>query len=511
MKVHLMIFGICFALCLNASERQKDTKTDSPQAQQTTQINADSKNKLIVPLEEITDENLLKLNTQMQEIIHRLGKEDLPKLKLTRKDKRAIQAYLDELKSNPNKAQVYSRPIEKTMKRLHTGSNRRYENFIEWEQYYDYAKAYKDYFADKNQSLIDFINRKMDALESLSESDYDLVEKLKSLIKTHCGFRDCETAENQWLYKVSRYYRQQPEKYDWEEERKSWYEFLTQNCASDLKSAAYSDIPLEERNVLLAQAEPICQKEMAFAQKYFEPLYLSEEKEIDELTGQSLPIYECLDSEAESVCDYKLKMPLKLTGTLKVIRDYSVGACDTIDVEWIEFEPDSKELPSFLQHGFNLDLQPNMKHYKALEPYIPQWFKDNLAGEIALRAEIEAGDYFRADFSACSFGHSMQVKNMKIIKPTKEKLYGREKYADPIEYDMRIHLTSKDSYVNLRESPNGKILRRIELGDGYLLWNLGESHSQWLKVLYFPPNVDDAKKAVIGYIHKSQIERESLE
>lgn len=69
MKVHLMIFGICFALCLNATERQKDTKTDSPQAQQTTQINADSKNKLIVPLEEITDENLLKLIAQTQKIL----------------------------------------------------------------------------------------------------------------------------------------------------------------------------------------------------------------------------------------------------------------------------------------------------------------------------------------------------------------------------------------------------------------------------------------------------------
>ncbi|TLD80889.1 hypothetical protein LS68_005280 [Helicobacter sp. MIT 05-5293] len=299
----------------------------------------------------------------------------------------------------------------------------------------------------------------------------------------------------------------QAQQNDWEEKEK-WYEFLTQYCANDLEGKAFNADTKEESERLLAQAEQICQKEMAFAKKYFESIHLGEK--VDKRTGRTIPEPLCFWSDGEKVCDYKLKMPLKLTGTLKVIRDYSVGAC-AIGVEWIEFEPDSKELPSFLQYGFNLDLKPNMKHYKALEPYIPQWFKDNLAGEIALRAEIEAGDYFRADFSACSFGHSMQVKNMKIIKPTKEKLYGREKYADPIEYDMRIHLTSEDSYVNLRESPNGKILRRIELGSDYLLWNLGESRSQWLKVLYFPPNVDDAKKAVIGYIHKSQIERESSE
>lgn len=109
---------------------------------------------------------------------------------------------------------------------------------------------------------------------------------------------------------------------------------------------------------------------------------------------------------------------------------------------------------------FNLDLESNVRSYEVLQPHIPQWFKDNLAGEIALRAEIEAGDYFHADFSACGSGHSMAVRNVNIIKFVGEKLYDKEKYPEI----MRVKLASEDSYVNLRESPNGKILRRIELG-----------------------------------------------
>ncbi len=27
-----------------------------------------------------------------------------------------------------------------------------------------------------------------------------------------------------------------------------------------------------------------------------------------------------------------------------------------------------------------------------------------------------------------------------------------------------------------------------------------------IEVLYFPPNVNDAKKAMLGYIHKSQVD-----
>lgn len=418
------------------------------------------------------------------------------------KIKQTIRGFYEILKNYPHKDQVYSIYVKKMSAKTPIDLS---EYWKYTEYYHQYEVGYQNYFLEQNKFFIDSINAKMNALEDIDAKNYELFKYLEGFARAHF----LEPRDGTWWEKVDLYYEQQNTEYDWIGDKEMWHEFLAQDCGRSLINDAFDADTKEESERLLAQAEKICQKEMAFAKKYFESIHLGEE--VDKITGHTIPKPLCFWSDGVKACDYKLKMSLKLTGTLKIIRDYSVGACDTIDVEWIEFEPDSKKLPSFLQYGFNLDLESNMKHYKALEPYIPQWFKDNLAGEIALRAEIEAGDYFRADFSACSFGHSMQVKNMKIIKPIKEKLYGREKYADPIEYDMRIHLTSKDSYVNLRESPNGKILRRIELGDDYLLWNLGESHSQWLKVLYFPPNVDDAKKAVIGYIHKSQIERESLE
>lgn len=74
---------------------------------------------------------------------------------------------------------------------------------------------------------------------------------------------------------------------------------------------------------------------------------------------------------------------------------------------------------------------------------------------------------------------------------------------------MALH--TQDEYVNIRQSPNGKVISKVftKDEDKILLISLiggnDINKTQWIKVLYFPPNVNDAKKAILGYIHKSQI------
>ena len=71
----------------------------------------------------------------------------------------------------------------------------------------------------------------------------------------------------------------------------------------------------------------------------------------------------------------------------------------------------------------------------------------------------------------------------------------------------------KGSYVNLRKSPNGEIISKIYAKDldKITLEKLDGGDEKWIKVLYFPPSVTDEKNAIIGYIHSSKIDKNSLQ
>ena len=82
---------------------------------------------------------------------------------------------------------------------------------------------------------------------------------------------------------------------------------------------------------------------------------------------------------------------------------------------------------------------------------------------------------------------------------------------------------TKDSYINLRESPNGKILTQIQKMDmlescqfqdnkGFIL-NLGQdsTNPKWLNVAYIPKEANDTSKAIYGVIHESQVSFECEE
>lgn len=85
-----------------------------------------------------------------------------------------------------------------------------------------------------------------------------------------------------------------------------------------------------------------------------------------------------------------------------------------------------------------------------------------------------------------------------------------------------LSYASKDSYINLRNSPNGKILQAIqkdtmlndcnargnELKNQGILLSLGvdSTNPKWLKVAYIPPEAKDTSKAIYGVIHESQVD-----
>ncbi|MGX2984934.1 hypothetical protein ACWIWK_05650 [Helicobacter sp. 23-1048] len=104
--------------------------------------------------------------------------------------------------------------------------------------------------------------------------------------------------------------------------------------------------------------------------------------------------------------------------------------------------------------------------------------------------------------------------------------------AEPKIMIKILRYASKDSYINLRESPNGKILYAIQKNEvatykktpdeefGILFCKMTESSAnkgrivflgndsanpKWYKVAYIPPNAKDTREAIYGVIHSSQV------
>ena len=136
-----------------------------------------------------------------------------------------------------------------------------------------------------------------------------------------------------------------------------------------------------------------------------------------------------------------------------------------------------------------------------------------------------------------------EVKLNKIISSVK---YYKNEYKDERHNIDTYKLTSSDGYVNVRKSPNGKVIKKINLnssGDyivyyykglykfkdlAYYPYNeksssksynhyynkikkllnmQGMNAGNWYKVVYFPKNTYKIDDAVIGYIHSSQMEK----
>lgn len=272
------------------------------------------------------------------------------------------------------------------------------------------------------------------------------------------------------------------------------------------------------------------QKHLAFIKKHFTPIWY---KITTNDKGQKVARFTCFNNEAEKSCEYRLKAPLKIKGKLNIRTALnSEDGCVKAPFEAeIKYEDDSLLL--YMPFAY-LQIKPNERNQKAVRENIPKWMLDGFGGEVSYEVEFKVanmsgyiGDFdysveevaLSLDTSPCAYPSYMVADNIKFIKKLSENKYETvEQYFKNIEDFFSLKLKTEDDFVNLHNSPNGEVLRKIykkdfddiliiEIPQTRLLGFNQNINEEWLKVLYFPPQTHQVKDATLGYIHKSQISR----
>lgn len=251
------------------------------------------------------------------------------------------------------------------------------------------------------------------------------------------------------------------------------------------------------------------------------------------------------DAAGDSYAYYKLIKPLSLSGEI-VFANIEPSECDNNETMSSIFYPKRSGF-SFLQTA---RLSVADKDIKQIENLLPKWFLDGLLGEVRFQVSFEienrkervifdgdgdcAGNIVpHSDLVALKYEHhtcnggsynKINVSNL-TIKKISEKPSNRDAYENALMLGLTgYEISVTDEFVNLRETPNGKILERIYTKDKedvliigiyntrkswqYLIdkkFSFNNANDKWIKVLYFPPHIKDVHKAIIGYIHTSQI------
>lgn len=157
----------------------------------------------------------------------------------------------------------------------------------------------------------------------------------------------------------------------------------------------------------------------------------------------------------------------------------------------------------------------------ALLPKLPQALQERIYGASGVRVRITLTDYrFYGEGDA---GHEAWAKAIEILPLGDSKReYARfSTYHEGKQGRASFNLSTKDSYVNLRKSPNGEIITPITkeaMAQGAMIVSANyeqgscEDISQclaqkgkWVEVYYLPPNTKSGKDVFFGLIHSSQI------
>lgn len=145
---------------------------------------------------------------------------------------------------------------------------------------------------------------------------------------------------------------------------------------------------------------------------------------------------------------------------------------------------------------------------------------DNLIAK-ALGERIYGTQAVRVKAHFSQFGHEadssyLVLKNAFTLTPVKKTYMTYDPNYN--EFAEELGYGSKDSYVNIRQTPKGAIVGQIQKTDfqkssfqrGIIVCNAKAFQgcnvvNGWYEVFYFPPGVRHGKDAIHGYIHKSQI------
>lgn len=159
-----------------------------------------------------------------------------------------------------------------------------------------------------------------------------------------------------------------------------------------------------------------------------------------------------------------------------------------------------------------------------LLPKLPKDMQERIYGTSALRVRITLTDYRlygEGDAGGEAEAKAIDILPLGNVEQTYEKLsyHNGKMIAD---YRLPLALNTKDSYVNLRKSPNGQIITAITKGamaQGAMIVSandeditceelekcLSQAQSKWIEVYYIPPNATSGRDVRFGYIHISQI------
>lgn len=229
-------------------------------------------------------------------------------------------------------------------------------------------------------------------------------------------------------------------------------------------------------------------------------------------------------------CYFQLKEPLTLTGTLTYIIDYS-SKYYTPGERYQIFKPHDAEF-SFLI-GKDYGGAYFRKSFKDVENMLPKWFKDTmLAGSVSFNVEIilENKGIGQKDNSISGYmetgfiQHNPTIKDkvtveifpksVKFISKNHEHKTGLSSYKDG-DIENFYTLNTSNDYINLRTTPNGKIISKIykSNADNIVLIDLDKIRSyisgelyitEWVQVVYFPNKIYE-NNYMVGYVHRDQI------
>ncbi|MGX3046185.1 hypothetical protein, partial [Helicobacter sp. T3_23-1056] len=151
------------------------------------------------------------------------------------------------------------------------------------------------------------------------------------------------------------------------------------------------------------------------------------------------------------------------------------------------------------------------------------WLEKYALSDFMVRAEVDISNHqhFTTDWIEGGIDY-VDFKNLNLTGEIRQTFHTKEEI-------IGLDWISKDSYINLRESPNGKILYAIQKNEvvqyekkfdhdrgEFCILVMSSVHKgriaflgkdstnpKWYKVAYIPPNAKDTSKAIYGVIHSS--------
>ncbi|HJH55623.1 hypothetical protein [Brachyspira hyodysenteriae] len=206
-----------------------------------------------------------------------------------------------------------------------------------------------------------------------------------------------------------------------------------------------------------------------------------------------------------------------LTGVLERADDFETNNA-------LRFYPDNNiDLPFlFSTDSHNID---DYKEFERLDfgillddknVNLPSPLNKAFLGVSAVRSEVTIRNYsFYGEGEAGREAYG-ELVNFKLLGDIKTEYFDKYNYEFKGEAIYGIlEYNSQDNYVNIRDKANGKIIGKILKNDminngGLLLLvdikgDLSDWKKNWIEVYYLPPDDNDGKGTIHGFVHGSQI------